>query len=67
MEKAKLSIPNITCRHCVMTIKRELEELNGVSQVEGSPTDKEIEVEWDAPATMEKIRSTLAEINYPAK
>ena len=50
-----------------MSIKRELEEMEGVSRVEGNPTDKEIEVEWDAPATLEKIRSTLAEINYPAK
>jgi len=50
METRKLSIPNISCGHCVMTIQRELGEINGVSKVEGDPTAKEITVEWDAPA-----------------
>lgn len=66
METKKLSIPNISCGHCVMTIQRELGEIDGLSKVEGDPTAKEITVEWDAPATLEKIRSTLKEINYPA-
>lgn len=66
MEKKKFSVPNITCGHCVMTIQRELGEIDGVRNVEGDPTAKEINVEWDAPATLEKIKSTLEEINYPA-
>jgi copper chaperone len=66
MEKKKLSVPNITCGHCVMTIQRELGEIEGVAKVEGDPAKKEIVVEWDSPATMEKIKSTLEEINYPA-
>ena len=66
METKKLSIPNITCGHCVMAIKGELEEMEGITRVEGDPATKEIEVEWDAPATLEKIKATLAEINYPA-
>jgi len=65
METKKLSIPNIICGHCVMTIQRELDEIDGVSKIEGDPTAKEITVEWDAPATLEKIKSTLKEINYP--
>jgi len=66
METKKLSIPNITCGHCVMAIKGELEEMEGITRVEGDPETKEIEVEWDAPATLEKIKATLSEINYPA-
>ncbi len=66
METKKMLIPNITCEHCVMTIRREVGELDGVSKVEGDPTTKEIEVEWEAPATLEKIKATLKEINYPA-
>lgn len=49
-----------------MTIKRELGELRGISQVEGDPAAKKITVEWDAPATLEAIKATLREINYPA-
>jgi copper chaperone len=66
MESKKFSVPNITCGHCVMTIQRELSEIDGVKKVEGDPTAKEINVEWDAPATLEKIKSALEEINYPA-
>lgn len=66
METKKLSIPNISCGHCVMTIKRELGELKGVSKVDGDSQKKEITVSWDAPATLDKIKSTLKEINYPA-
>ncbi len=66
MEIKKLFIPNITCGHCVMAVKRELEEIEGVTRVEGDPGKKEIEVAWDAPATIERIKSTLAAINYPA-
>jgi copper chaperone CopZ len=49
-----------------MTIKRELGEVRGVSRVEGDPATKKVTVEWEAPATLEAIKSTLREINYPA-
>jgi len=66
MENTTLSIPNISCDHCVMTIQRELGEIKGIGEVKGDAKTKEITVEWDAPATLEKIKSTLKEINYPA-
>ncbi|HUV76979.1 MAG TPA: heavy-metal-associated domain-containing protein [Desulfobacterales bacterium] len=66
MEKETFSIPNISCGHCVMSIKNELNELEGIRSVEGNPENKRITVEWDSPATLEKIRDTLKEINYPA-
>jgi len=66
METKKLAVPNISCGHCVMAIKRELSELQGVSAVEGDPQKKEITVTWEAPANLEKIKATLKEINYPA-
>ena len=66
MESETLSIPNISCGHCVNSIKNELSELDGVKTVEGSPDDKQVTVEWESPATLEKIKETLKEINYPA-
>jgi copper chaperone CopZ len=65
MESKTFSIPDISCGHCVMTIKNELNDLEGVSRVEGDPQKKEITVEWEAPATLEKIKSILKEIHYP--
>ena len=66
MDTKTLNIPNISCGHCVMAIKRELGDLEGVTRVDGDPGKKEITLEWDAPATLDKIKSTLSEINYPA-
>ena len=66
MERQTLSIPNISCGHCVMSIKNELSEMEGVKSVNGNPETKSIDVEWDSPASLEKIKETLVEINYPA-
>ena len=66
MEKHKFSIPNISCGHCVKTIENELSELEGIRSLEGDPQNKTVTVEWEAPITLEKIRDTLNEINYPA-
>jgi len=67
MSKETFTIPNISCGHCVMSIKSELTELNGVQKVEGDPDSRTVTVEWGAPASVEKIRETLKEINYPAQ
>jgi copper chaperone CopZ len=66
MGKKTFSIPNISCGHCVMAIKNELSELDGIKMVEGNPEAKRIDIEWEAPITEDKIKETLKEINYPA-
>lgn len=66
MEKQTFSIPNISCGHCVMSIQNELSEIEGIKAVEGDPASKTITVEWETPATLEDIRATLKNINYPA-
>jgi copper chaperone CopZ len=66
MNKETFSIPNISCGHCTMTIKNELSEIDGVANVDGSIEGKTVTVEWDNPATRERILSMLKEINYPA-
>ena len=67
MEKQTLMVPNISCGHCVKSIKNELGELNGVAYVDGDPGAKTVTVEWHSPATIDKIKETLKEINYPAE
>lgn len=61
-----LSVPNISCGHCVMTIKRELGPLPGVRSVEGDVTRKEITVTFEPDDVLDQIKATLAEIGYPA-
>ncbi len=66
MEKTTLNIPNISCGHCVNRVKNALFELDGVSAVDGNPETKDVSVTYDAPATIERIREVLKEIEYPA-
>ncbi|HAO23415.1 MAG TPA: heavy metal transporter [Desulfobacteraceae bacterium] len=66
MEKKTFSIPNISCGHCVNSIKNELGEISGVSDVQGDPVKKAVTVQWDSPASLDKILATLKEINFPA-
>ena len=65
MAKETFSIPNISCGHCVMAIKNELSDMEGIQTVSGSPESKTVDVEWESPATLEKIKATLKEMNYP--
>ncbi|HIE38639.1 MAG TPA: heavy metal transporter [Anaerolineae bacterium] len=65
MESKTFQVPNISCHHCVMTIQRELGALEGVKRVEGLVEEKQVTVEWEAPAAWDQIVTTLTEINYP--
>jgi len=66
METTKFFVPNISCSHCVMTIKREVGGIEGVLRVEGDAIKKELIVEWSSPASIEKIKEMLKAIDYPA-
>ncbi len=65
MKTVTYSIPNISCGHCVHTIKSELSELPGVRSVDADPASKKAVITFDTPATEEKIKKLLAEIDYP--
>ena len=66
MEQQTFTITNISCGHCVMAIKNELGEMDGIKAIDGDPANKTITVSWEAPASADGVRSKLAEINYPA-
>ncbi len=66
MNTIKLSVPNISCGHCVNTIQNEVSELEGVQSVKADSGTKAVEIVFDAPASEEKIKALLDEINYPA-
>ncbi len=66
MTTIKLSVPNISCGHCVKTIQTEVAELGGVKSVVANADTKAVEITFDTPATEDKIKALLAEINYPA-
>jgi copper chaperone len=66
MASKSFTVPNISCGHCVATIKRELGELEGVTRVDADPESKQVTVQWnEPPRTWKEIRSLLEEISYP--
>lgn len=65
MKTVTYSIPNISCMHCVHTIKTEVGELEGVQSVEANAQTKQATIVFDTPATEEQIVELLKEINYP--
>jgi copper chaperone CopZ len=66
MKTVTYQIPNISCGHCVHTIQSEVSELIGVKSVVADMMMKQAVITFDEPASEEKIKGLLAEINYPA-
>jgi len=60
-----VSIPSISCNHCLMTVKREVSEVAGVQSVEGNVEDKKVTIRWEAPADWGKIEAVLKDAGYP--
>lgn len=67
MVKRQYLVPNISCGHCVMTIERELKEVQGLTAVKAEEDSKIVTVEVEAPAVLAEVKSLLAEIGYPAE
>ncbi|HXF86464.1 MAG TPA: heavy-metal-associated domain-containing protein [Anaerolineales bacterium] len=67
MKTVTYSVPTIHCAHCTHTIEMELSELQGVQSVKADLDTKKVTVTFDAPADEQKIKSLLAEINYPVE
>ena len=66
MTTVTYSIPNISCGHCVHTVKSEIAEMPGVISVDAEISTKQATITFEPPATEDKIKSLLEEINYPA-
>jgi copper chaperone len=66
MSEKTVLIPKISCGHCVMAVKNEASEIQGVSKVEGDPDTKKVTFTWDAPATWEQIAAAIKDAGYPA-
>ena len=67
MTTVSYTIPAISCGHCTHTIETEVGELLGVQSVKAEEATKKVVITFDAPASEDKIKALLAEINYPAE
>ena len=67
MTTVTFTVPAIHCGHCTRTIEMEVSELQGVQSVKAEEASKKVVITFDTPASEEKIKSLLAEINYPVE
>jgi len=67
MSTVNYSVPAIHCGHCTHTIEMEVGELQGVQSVKADEATKKVEIIFDAPASEDKIKALLAEIDYPVE
>jgi copper chaperone CopZ len=66
MASVTLSIPNISCNHCVMTVKREAGFVDGAEFVSGDVEAKTATFDVASDEALVALKSTLAEAGYPA-
>jgi copper chaperone len=59
------SVPSISCGHCAGRIQNAVSGVAGVKSVKADPVSKRVEITFDAPASEDKIKAKLVEINHP--
>jgi len=66
MTEKTVSVPGISCGHCVKTIERELGELDGVQSVSASEEGRTVTVRWrEGETDWNAVRDLLEEIEFP--
>jgi copper chaperone CopZ len=66
MAEITLSIPNISCNHCVMTVKRESGFVDGAEFVSGDVEAKTATFQVEGEEALTALKATLSEAGYPA-
>ncbi len=64
-QRIVLSVPDVSCAHCKMTIEKAVGRLDGVSLVDVAVEAKTVTVEFDAEAApLTTIRQTIEDEGY---
>ena len=66
MDTVTLSIPNISCNHCVMTVQREAGFVDGVEFASGDVEAKTATFQVTSDESLTALKSALTEAGYPA-
>jgi copper chaperone len=65
VEETVLSVPDVSCEHCVTTINGALGQLSGVETVSTDIPSKTVHLRYDpSQVTMDTIEETLDEAGY---
>jgi copper chaperone len=65
VQETVLSVPEVSCEHCVTTINGALGQLSGVKSVSTDIPSKTVHLRYDpAQVSMDTIEATLDEAGY---
>jgi copper chaperone len=66
VEEVTLTAPDISCDHCIATIRKALSKLAGVQLLDGNPQTKQVTIRYD-PSVVEltAIEKAMEEEGYP--
>jgi copper chaperone len=65
IQEAILSVPDVSCGHCVQTINSTLSALAGVEGVSTDIVTKSVNLRYDSNLiSMEQIEATLDDVGY---
>ena len=65
-EHVTVTAPDISCAHCVATVKDAVGALPGVVSVEADPSTKRVEIDFDpGQVSLSQIAAALDEAGYP--
>ncbi len=66
MEEVTLTAPDISCDHCIATIRKAVSKLAGVQFVGGNPQTKQVTIRYDPSVVqMTAIEKAMEEEGYP--
>lgn len=65
--KTQLHVMNMKCQGCVNTVKTGLSSFPEVNSVEVDLTKALVDIDYNEPLTLEKIKERLKQIGYPEK
>ena len=61
-----LTAPDISCDHCIMSIRKAVSRLPGVEFVSGDPVSKHVSLRFDeSRVKLEDIERAMGEEGYP--
>jgi copper chaperone len=65
MTKETIKVEGMSCGHCEMKVKKAVESVEGVREVEVNLRDKQVAIEYEERKTsLEKIKAAVREAGY---
>lgn len=66
MEEVTLTVPDISCNHCIATIRNALSRLQGVQFLDGNLQAKQVRIRYDPSlVNLTDIEKAMEEEGYP--